>query len=75
MLPYFAHVNSAKCCANENGATHAARARMEQAPEEFFEMCREFARTELPILVPEVVITQGAKARLIMPQDEVAAPI
>lgn len=52
---YFAHVNSAKCCANNEGKSKASGV--------LFRNCREFIPGELQILQPDSVVTQGAEAR------------
>lgn len=48
---YFAHTNSAKCCENNDGNG--------QAHHRLFENCREYLRSEIEILNPDVIITQG----------------
>jgi hypothetical protein len=53
--PYFAHTNSAKCCQNKKGG--------KQADDILFEYCKEFIPGELSILLPNILITQGDKAR------------
>ena len=52
---YFAHINSAKCCQNKSGRS--------QADDLLFKNCRGFVRDEIPILAPEILVTQGQKAR------------
>ena len=52
---YFAHVNSAKCCQNKHGK--------KQADSTLFENCRRFVPDELRILQPDVVVTQGGRAK------------
>ena len=52
---YFAHVNSAKCCLNKLGK--------KQADSTLFENCRRFIPGELRILDPDVVVTQGDRAK------------
>ena len=52
---YFAHVNSAKCCQNKHGK--------KQADSTLFENCRSFIPEELRILMPDVVVTQGGRAK------------
>lgn len=54
--PYFAHTNSAKCC------SHTGR----EANWEVFENCRIYVRAEIPKLRPDIVITQGEKARRVI---------
>ena len=53
--PYFAHVNSAKCCQNKHQRGKANRT--------LFANCREFIPGELAILRPEIIVTQGDEAR------------
>lgn len=52
---YFAHANSAKCCQNGVDGTPTDSV--------LFENYRSFIRGELLILKPDVVVTQGGKAR------------
>lgn len=52
---YFAHTNSAKCCQN--------KPRNEQADDRLFDNCRKYCRNELEILDPDIVVSQGDKAR------------
>ncbi|KAF0110103.1 MAG: hypothetical protein FD147_1888 [Chloroflexi bacterium] len=52
---YFAHINSAKCCMNNPGRA--------QANSILFENCRGFIPSEIEILAPDVIITQGAWAK------------
>ena len=52
---YFAHVNSAKCCQNKSGR--------ETADSTLFENCRRFIPGELRILNPDVIVTQGGRAK------------
>ena len=53
--PYFAHVNSAKCCQNnpQRGKAHRT----------LFANCREFIPGELAVLEPDIIVTQGGEAR------------
>jgi len=53
--PYFAHVNSAKCCQN-----NPQRGKAQDA---LFANCREFIPGELAILQPDIIVTQGGEAR------------
>jgi len=55
VTPYFAHVNSAKCCVNESGS-------MEPSPHAFAENCWQFTPGELDILKPDVILTQCSPA-------------
>lgn len=61
----FAHTNSAKCCMNKEGRA--------QADSRLFKNCREFIAGELDILAPDVIVTQGDKARegLAMAYEEI----
>ena len=52
---YFAHVNSAKCCQNKPDRR--------QADSTLFKNCRRFLPGELRILKPDVVVTQGGRAK------------
>ena len=52
---YFAHVNSAKCCLNKPGR--------KQADSTLFENCRRFIPGELRTLKPDVIVTQGHRAK------------
>ncbi len=52
---YFAHTNSAKCCTNNPHHRQAAGI--------LFLNCREFIGGEVLRLKPDILITQGAKAR------------
>ena len=52
---YFAHVNSAKCCLNKPGRG--------QADSTLFDNCRRFIPGELRILKPDIVVTQGGRAK------------
>ena len=52
---HFAHANSAKCCMNKPGR--------KQADKILFRKCREYLRSELEILRPDIIVTQGAEAK------------
>ena len=54
--PYFAHVNSAKCCQNKKNKG--------QADGTLFDECRRFIPEELRILKPDIVVTQGNWAKV-----------
>ena len=54
--PYFAHVNSAKCCQNKKNKR--------QADKTLFDECRRFIPKELRILKPDIVVTQGNWAKV-----------
>ena len=58
VTPYFAHTNSAKCSQNKN--------RHEKSDQRLFTNCRNsgFLAGELKNLEPDIVVTQGAEARL-----------
>lgn len=61
--PYFAHVNSAKCCMNNPSRRQAA--------DILFDNCRGYLPGELRILQPDIVVSQGAAARRAMEQFDV----
>lgn len=52
--PYFAHINSAKCCANLPGSN--------MAPSRMFTNCRKYIPEEIEILNPDIIIAQGRYA-------------
>jgi hypothetical protein len=52
---YFAHINSAKCCMNKPGR--------KMADPKLFDKCREFIPGEVAILEPDIIVTQGDKAK------------
>ena len=58
ICPYFAHTNSAKCCQNKDGRA--------QADNRLFENCREYLPKEIEILDPDIIVTQGEKARWVI---------
>ena len=58
--PYFAHVNSAKCCQNNPHRGKAHRT--------LFENCREFIPGELARLQPDIIVTQGSEAKDVIVQ-------
>lgn len=51
---YFAHTNSAKCCANNPGRAKGSAG--------MFRNCRGYIRGEVAILRPDIIVTQGAEA-------------
>ncbi len=53
--PYFAHVNSAKCCQNNPQRGKANKT--------LFANCLEFVPGELAILQPDIIVTQGGEAK------------
>jgi hypothetical protein len=55
VIPYFAHVNSGRCCQNKD--KHAS------ADALLFDNCRGFIPQEIEILSPDVLITQGDYAK------------
>lgn len=55
IAPFFAHVNSAKCCAHQLNN--------KQAPRKLFINCREYISPEIELLQPDIIITQGKMAR------------
>lgn len=52
---YFAHANSAKCCMN--------KAQKKKADQILFKNCQEYLGSELLILDPDILITQGSEAK------------
>jgi len=52
---YFAHANSAKCCMN--------KAHRKKADKVLFKNCQKYLKTELNILDPEILVTQGKEAQ------------
>ena len=55
VCPYFAHTNSAKCCMNNRG--------MEMAKKILFNNCRGYIPSEIEVLDPDILITQGSPAK------------
>lgn len=53
--PYWAHTNSAKCCQNNP--------KRGQAHPRLFRNCRSYVLGELEVLQPEILVTQGTKAK------------
>jgi len=71
--PYFAMTNAAKCSgADDKG---------DKVPDSLYQRCRGFARDELSLLEPEVLIAQGVQARLLLaplvpvPEPELAEAV
>ena len=64
--PFFAHVNSAKCCMNNPGRRQAA--------DVLFKNCRGYLPGELQILQPDIVVSQGSPAKRAMEQFDVLEP-
>ena len=56
--PYIVHTNSAKCTQNKSGNAIA--------DDRLFDNCREYVITELELLKPKIVITQGSKADIVL---------
>ncbi|MCW9096664.1 MAG: hypothetical protein OQJ93_04685 [Ignavibacteriaceae bacterium] len=52
--PYFAHINSAKCCANLPGK--------KKAPRRMFTNCKKYIPKEVEILNPDIIVAQGENA-------------
>lgn len=48
---FIAHTNSAKCCVNNRDS--------QQARSELFDNCRGFIGSELKLLAPDILVTQG----------------
>jgi hypothetical protein len=61
--PFFAHVNSAKCCLNNE--------QRRQADGKLFQNCRQFTVGELRILLPDILVTQGGEAKVVAEQFRV----
>jgi len=55
ITPYFAHLNTCKCCVN-NPSHKQANARL-------FKNCKEYVPGEIEILNPDIIVTQGRLAR------------
>lgn len=53
--PFFAHVNSAKCCTHQLGH--------KQAHSKLFKNCSEYVPKEIELLEPDIIVTQGKMAR------------
>lgn len=60
--PYFAMINAAKC-SYDNGKMH-------MVPASLYERCRPFAWEELQLVAPEVIVTQGKRARDVLPSGK-----
>ncbi len=54
VTPYFAHANVVKCSIGRLGNL--------QAPDQMYENCHEYLKGELPLLRPDIIVTQGKKA-------------
>ncbi len=62
LLQRFAMINSAKCSGKDNNAS--------MVPDKLYKNCRDHGLAELDILNPQLIVTQGAKARdLLKPQE------
>ena len=55
ILPYFSHINSAKCCMNNPGNHN-------QADKILFQNCKDYIADQVEILSPDIIITQGIDA-------------
>jgi len=64
-LPFYSMINAAKCSAVD---------RRDMVPWELYERCCRFARSELEILEPQVVVTQGVQARQVLPSERQHIP-
>lgn len=51
VTPYFAHLNSARCCQNKPNRKAADR--------KLFDNCRKFLAPEVEIFAPDILVTQG----------------
>jgi hypothetical protein len=54
VTPYFAHANVVKCSIGRLGNA--------QAPDQMYDNCQEYLKGELPLLRPDIIVTQGTKA-------------
>ena len=54
-LDYFAHANTVKCSVNKRDKG--------EAPQRLFTKCRGYLRGEIDVLCPDVIITQGSRAK------------
>ncbi len=61
VVQYFAHTNSAKCCQNKRGRA--------QADDILFENCRKFILGEIEIMQPDLILTQGDKAKRVIEEN------
>jgi uracil-DNA glycosylase len=59
---YYSMTNSSKCSVLDNT--------MNMAPKFFFDNCKEFALEEIFILEPQIIITQGTKAKQILDPEK-----
>ena len=55
VMRVYAHTNAAKCCMNKEGGKEADRI--------LFKNCRSYLRGEINILSPDIIVTQGGKAK------------
>ncbi len=60
-LPYFAVIHAAKCSFRDGGA--------EAVPDALYHACRPFAKLELTLLQPDIIVTQGEPAQRILDED------
>lgn len=65
--PYFAHVNSAKCCMNNEFR--------KQANPTLFKNCRDYILGELEILKPDILVTQGDPAMAVAERIKISKRI
>ena len=63
LLKRFAMINSAKCSGKDNSAS--------MVPDKLYKNCRDHGLAELDILNPQLIVTQGAKARDILKSQEI----
>ena len=67
ITPYFAHLNTCKCCVHNPGH--------KQANVRLFKNCREYIPREVEILNPDIIVTQGKLAsKSIEDEFEVVKP-
>ena len=55
-LPYFANINTAKCCRNNEGKS-------ETGNDALFKNCRTYLRGEINALAPDIIVSQGRWAK------------
>ena len=55
VMQFYAHTNAAKCCMNKPGGKEADRI--------LFKNCRGYLRGEINIMSPDIIVTQGGKAK------------
>jgi hypothetical protein len=61
-FPYFAMINAAKCSGDDSS--------MNMVPGSLYDRCRLFAWEELELLAPQVIVSQGRRARAVLPRGK-----